>query len=268
MSSTEQNKYLVTTSTKVSEELIAKAIEVSQQLNIPYITRNRYSLPKMEKEYDSNGILVITRDRLLVYVNGQEFFFHPGMAKLRIKSLRSGNNDQMIDAMQLEPGDHVLDCTLGLGSDAVVANYITTALGSVTGLEVNPLMAFVVAEGTKHYQNSSSTLVNAVRGINVINASHREYLNKLADQSVDVVYFDPMFRNPLHKSTGMNPLRKLADHAPLEVETVKEACRVAKKRVVLKETSGSNEFYRLGFNNVVGGKNSPIAYGVIVIRGC
>ncbi|MEG6615638.1 class I SAM-dependent methyltransferase [Peptococcaceae bacterium 1198_IL3148] len=262
-----QNNYLVTTSVKSSEQLIARALEIAQQLNIPYTPRKRCPLPELETKYNSNGILVVSKDRLSIYVNGQEFFFHPGMAKLRIKALKNGHTDQMIDAMGLGSMDCVLDCTLGLASDAIVANYITGAKGLVTGLEVNPLMAYVVADGIAHYNNNSPTLVKAVRGIKVINANHQRYLCALPDKSIDVIYFDPMFRNPLHKSTSMTPLRQLANHAPLNLKTIKEACRVAKKRVVMKEANGSNEFYRLGFKQVVGGKNSPVAYGVIIIGG-
>ncbi|MGP1407976.1 MAG: class I SAM-dependent methyltransferase, partial [Selenomonas sp.] len=53
------------------------------------------------------------------------------------------------------------------------------------------------------------------------------------------------------------------ESAPVSLFAVAEACRVAKRRVVLKENSRSLEFARLGFSKIAGGKYSPVHYGVI-----
>lgn len=261
------NSIFVTTSLKLNAVTITMAMQIADYLDIPYIERESYSLNELEDLYNSAGILVVSRERLSVYVAGQEFFFHPGMAKTRIKSLKNGYNDQMITAMQLKPQDSVLDCTLGLGADAMVANYIVGSRGTVTGLESSPLIAYVVAEGLKNYQYPNVYLKKAAKGIKVINISYCEYLKTLAENSVDVVYFDPMFRKPLYHSASMAPLRLLANHDPVDQTALQQACRVARKRVVLKETAGSKEFQRLGFDAVIGGKSSPVAYGVIEVGG-
>lgn len=245
--------------------MLSKAQDIAYQLQIPYIPRENYSLQQLTEKYPNDGLLIVSRTGLKIYAAGQEFFFHPGMATLRIKSLSNGHNDLMIQAMQLKPQDTVLDCTLGLGADALVANYVVGPAGRVTGLEINPLMAFVVAEGIKNFHNNNRLLMQAVKGIKVVNANYREYLKTLASASVDVVYFDPMFRKPLFKSASMSPLRKLADHHPVDEESLKEACRVARKRVVMKETANSTEFMRLGFKTVLGGKSSPVAYGIMEV---
>ena len=122
-------------------------------------------------------------------------------------------------------------------------------------------------EGIKNYKNKSSTLVQAIRGIKVINADHEIFLKNLPDNWVDIVYFDPMFRNPLEKSSGISPLRELANYAPISKETITESQRVAKKRIVIKETFGSEEFSRLGFGKIIGGKKSPISYGIMEVGG-
>lgn len=259
--------YFVTTSIKINDLIEAKAKEIASQLNIPYIERAGYSLQQLTEKYQGNGMLIVSRNNLTIYVEGQEFFFHPGMAKLRIKSLKNGYNDQMITAMQLKPKDSVLDCTMGLGADALVANYVVGSAGTVTGLEINPLMAYVVAEGIKNYHTDNKALMQAIKGIEVHNANYSEYLKTLATASVDVIYFDPMFRKPLYKSASMSPLRKLAAHDPVDRLSLLEACRVARKRVVLKETAHSKEFARLGFDNIIGGNNSPVAYGVMEVGG-
>ena len=78
-----------------------------------------------------------------------------------------------------------------------------------------------------------------------------------------MVYFDPMFRKPLTASNGISPLRSVANHAALSVEAVEEAKRVARSRVVMKEANGSEEFDRLGFKKIMGGKYSKVHYGVM-----
>ena len=85
------------------------------------------------------------------------------------------------------------------------------------------------------------------------------------DSSFDSVYFDPMFRYPLMDSENLSPLRSLADSRALTEETVAEACRVARKRVVMKENARSLEFERLGFKTIMGGKYSKVHYGVMML---
>jgi 16S rRNA (guanine1516-N2)-methyltransferase len=75
-----------------------------------------------------------------------------------------------------------------------------------------------------------------------------------------------MFFRPVLHSQPLSPLRQLADHAALNPGSVREACRVARRRVVLKSQAAEGEFERLGFARVVGSKHNPIAYGIIAIR--
>lgn len=102
----------------------------------------------------------------------------------------------------------------------------------------------------------------AMRRIEVVNTDAFDYLRAKPDNAFDVVYFDPMFRHPLLQSENMNPLRYAADHDPVSEEMMAEARRVARRRVVLKETSKSTEFARLGFPEIAGGRYSPVHYGV------
>ena len=169
----------------------------------------------------------------------------------------------MIDALKISTGSKVLDCTLGLGSDAIVESFIVGAEGKVVALESNPLIAAVVGHGMKNFLEDSPHILEAMRRVEVVNADCSDFLKTCADKSFDAVYFDPMFRRPIEKSSGLNPIRPLADNRPLTEEIIREACRVAKLRVVMKEHSGSAEFSRLGFKILSGGKYSSIAFGVI-----
>ena len=49
----------------------------------------------------------------------------------------------------------------------------------------------------------------------------------------------------------------------LQSKALVEALRVAKKRVVIKETKDSMEFKRLNISQIYGGKYSSVSYGVI-----
>ena len=82
----------------------------------------------------------------------------------------------------------------------------------------------------------------------------------------DVVYFDPMFKEPNRKSASINSFRDFADHRGLTKEILMEALRVCKKRVVIKERQGSNEFEKLGIEKYYGGKAKVNEYTCVERR--
>lgn len=106
--------------------------------------------------------------------------------------------------------------------------------------------------------------MRALRRINVVHSEHLDYLRAQPDRSIDIVYFDPMFRVPLTGSASISPLRQFANQAALSLESVAETVRVARKTVLLKEKALSGEFERLGFTELLR-SNSKTSYGVIHI---
>lgn len=169
----------------------------------------------------------------------------------------------MIKSMSLRPGDYVLDCTLGPGSDAIVASFVTGAEGRITGLEDSCVIAALVEHGLKTYPEPEEELARAMRRIRIININHKEYLAGLAPRSYDIVYLDPMFRLPRRHSPAMDSIRTLANPHPLDREAVDLALKAAARRVVMKERRGSAEFQRLGFHRIEGGRYAPVVYGII-----
>jgi hypothetical protein len=95
-----------------------------------------------------------------------------------------------------------------------------------------------------------------------LNRDHQDFLNELPANSYDAVYFDPMFQHAYLRSTSINAIRPFAVYQTLQAATIKEALRVARKRVVMKETARNKEFYRLEPTRVTGGRYSPIAYAI------
>jgi len=255
--------FIVTTIRKPDKSTETFAKEISLKLGGQFVRREDFSFDALRKLHGVENILLVKKNSLSVVTTEGELFFHPNTAHLRIKNLRSGEGDRLIDALKISEGSSILDCTLGLGSDAIVESFIAGAVGKVVALEINPLIAEVVRHGLKNFNEDSLHILQAMRRIEVINADCQDYLTTCADNSFDVVYFDPMFRKPIQKSSGLNPIRPLADNSPLTKEVIVEACRVAKFRVVMKEHNGSPEFERLGFEVVDGGKYSSVAFGVI-----
>lgn len=261
------NDFAVTTSLRPDEQLAKRAQSIAQSLGVSYINRGNYSIESITAGAGVKGLIIVSKGRLSYISDCGELFFHPGISIMRINNLKNGKTDPMIEAMGLKRGDTVLDCTLGLGSDAVVASYVTGSEGRVVGLEISPVLAFLVKRGLCDYKCPVEDITAAMRRIEVVNVDHREYLFKVPPQSYDIVYFDPMFRRPIKKSPSINAVRWVANRDPIEPEVVDRAVKVARKRVVMKERRASGEFERLGFKFVVGGKSSPVAYGVIDIRG-
>jgi hypothetical protein len=169
----------------------------------------------------------------------------------------------MIQAMSLQAGDTVLDCTLGLGTDAIVASYVSGPLGRVTGLESSNLIAYIVGRGLKTYRFEDEDITMAMHRVEVVHSNHKDYLASLSPCSYDVVYFDPMFRLPRRHSPAMDAIRAIANPNPIDCETVALALRTCRKRVVMKERRWSKEFDLLGFRDIRGGRYAPVVYGVI-----
>ena len=253
---------VVTTSRKPHAASEALARQTAAQLSLPYVLRGTLSADELRARYGVSCLLVARQGGLRLETPEGELFFHPNMSHLRVKNLRKGQHDNMAQAMGLATGMSVLDCTLGFGADAIVASFVTGEHGRVVGLEKSPLIAAVTSHGLATFDREGEAMTAAMRRIEALNTAAIDYLRAQPDDSFDVVYFDPMFRHPLMQSENMNPLRYAADHDPVSEEMMAEARRVARRRVVLKETSKSTEFARLGFPEIAGGRYSPVHYGV------
>ncbi len=257
-------KILVTTSLRAGAGQRELAGRIGAEIGALPAPRDNLSLEALLDRHGADGVIVAESGRVFFTDGRVEFFFHPGLAVLRIAEIQKGKNDQMIAAMDLKPGRRVLDCTLGLGNDALVAGYVTGENGRVLGLESSPVIAFLVRHGMRAYKGGSRAVRESMRRIEVICADHRDFLASLPPDSYDVVYLDPMFGSPLTKSSGINSLRPLADHRPVTPEVIALALKVAGKRVVVKDNRRGNLLRNLGISRLVGGKNSPVIYGVLI----
>lgn len=255
--------FVVTTSHRPSVQLVEGAQDLAAHFNVPFAERRDLSLKDLAQLSCAEGLMVVSSRRTSFVMGEQEFFFHPGLARPRIKDIRCGNTDRMIKAMSLRAGESVLDCTIGPGADIIVASYVSGDAGRVTGIESSPVMSELVRRGLLAYEDDDRDISEAMRRVNVVNKNHKEYLASLKAGCYDIVYFDPMFRIPRRMSPAINAARMLANHDPIDCETIELALNVAARAVVLKERRGSGEFSRLGFENIVGGNYAPVAYGIM-----
>ncbi|MFH5184629.1 class I SAM-dependent methyltransferase [Paenibacillus sp. TAB 01] len=262
---------LITTSYDPLPEQLALAARLHRQLEaLPgaegeprIVPRRRHSLEQLLERYEDQDILLVSRRRIEYYHEQQPaLFFHPSTAAIRVKRMLNGEQDTLMELGRIQPGDRILDCTAGLGSDAVVFSYAVQAAGSVTALEIQPLPFLLLSQGLSVYESDIAGMDDAMRRIEVLQREYLDYLRQQPDGSFDVVYFDPMFRKPIHESSSIKAIRKLADPRPVTEEAIREACRVARRAVMMKEHRDSGELERLGFTELHR-STTKIAYGVI-----
>ena len=241
---------------------IETAKAMAAQLGVAYVERpHNQVLEEFMVAQGLEAVIVLEKDGPRIHSQYGTFAYHPGMAEIRVQQLLRGAPDHLVKALDLRCGARVLDCTLGLASDAAVAACVVGETGRVVGLEASLLLHFAVKHGLAHYECKTPLLTAALRRVEAVHAVAAEYLASCAPDSYDVVYFDPMFRHPVQGSKAMEALRPLALEEPLAKSTVELALKVA-PRVVIKERS-EYLLAEYGCTEYVGGKYSRIKFGII-----
>lgn len=245
-------KTIVTTAGRPDEQSIEIANELCEELGYEFEERKKRSIKKISEQCNAN-VIVAGKNRYEYYPKGttNPFFFHPNSAAYRLKRIARGESEPFLEACKLQKGDTFLDCTLGIGSDAIVAAFVVGKTGKVIGLEADKNVAYIVRTGMKQYDMSELPLTECMRTIEVIHHEAVEFLKKQEDASFDVVYMDPMFEEVIEESNNFEPLRNAGSSIALSEEWVNEAYRVAKNRVVLKAHFQSQLFERFGFERIV-----------------
>ncbi len=260
-----EGNLVVTTSRKATPELVACAQQWAERLQAAYVPRAGHSLRELASLAGARGVLVVAEGDNVVYhepTEGVEYFFHPNLARLRIHNIKTGRGDPMVTAMQLGAGDRVLDCTLGRGTDAIIASWAVGESGRVVGVEVVPLLAQLTIHGLRTYPEPSAEVRAAMRRVCALQADHNDFLQRQADNSFDIVYFDPIFDRPVDTAATMRPLRHLAAPGAVTRQALAQALRVAARRVVIKQRRDSPLWRQLPPDAVIAGHNSRIEYGL------
>ncbi|WP_340023948.1 class I SAM-dependent methyltransferase [Paenibacillus sp. FSL K6-1096] len=256
---------IITTGFDPIPEVTGRAKRLAERTGCAYIPRARFSITKLAEHAGDGEILVVLQEAVRLMTPGMpDMEFHPSMGFVRAKRIIRGEADPMIEAAGMQRGDSVLDCTAGLGGDALLFAVAGGEHSRVTALESSLPLYALLLEGMATYVSGQTKVNEALRRIDVQHGDHLDYLRAQPDNSVDIVYFDPMFRVPLTGSAAISPLRQFANPAALSAASVAEACRVARKTVLLKEKALSGEFARLGFTELLR-SSAKTSYGVITI---
>lgn len=201
-------------------------------------------------------VLVLAARRADLYDGGKVFRASAGMAFLRVLRARRGEPDPLVVAAELRPGDQIVDATLGLGGDALVAASATQR--PVVALEMNGLLAAFTQAGLRRLQKHGR---EPGRLVEVVHGDHREWLRAQPSRSCDVVLFDPMFRRAAGAGPLFELLRAHGNHAPLDEATLLEARRVARRGVLVKDAAPGHEIVRLGLQPKTTRRSAAIAFG-------
>ncbi|GAA0137302.1 class I SAM-dependent methyltransferase [Paenibacillus sp. YSY-4.3] len=256
---------IITTGEHNAPAPVERAAALAAKAGCRYVQRNRASIKRLSELYPGEDILVVLEGGARLHRPGEQpMAFHPSMSFVRAKRLFKGEKDTMLEAAGIRPGDTIVDCTAGLGSDSIVFSLGAGPEGKVIAMEDSLPLWSLLSEGLTYYESGLQPFDEALRRIEPRQGHHLRLLGQMPDKSADVVYFDPMFRDPVLESSSISPLRAFANNSSLEESAIFEACRVARRAVILKEKIGSGEFERLGFC-VSGRVRSKITYGVITL---
>jgi 16S rRNA (guanine1516-N2)-methyltransferase len=221
------------------------ARDAAARREVAFVARAGRAFAQVAAASRADALLVVGRHRAALWIDGAEHAWSGGMGELRLKRLHGGERttrDPFLEAAALRAGDAVLDATLGLGMDALVAAGAVGSGGRVLGIERSTALAALVGEGLSRHRS------DAARRVEVRAGDAAEVLARLADRSFDVVCFDPMFRSPRAGAPGFDLVRRLADPRPLAPETLAQARRVARRWVVVKDGTPGWDLARLGLS--------------------
>jgi len=235
---------VITTDRRPLPETLSEAKELADRLGAPLVKRRHRTISSIQKEYERSVLLVKNDLSLILYtLQGQRLFFHPGLFKIRLLNYLQGGRESLIEAMDLKEGERVLDCNLGLAQDALMAAFVSKV--PVVALEKEPVIYEIVKRGLERFEPKGKLKVAdfAFKLVKPKLADNYLFLKELPSNSFDVVYFSPMFIKPKWKDGVMMPFREVAVKDFVSEETLKEAERVAKKRVVIKVNKGVKELF-------------------------
>jgi len=232
----------------------AEARELAERFGLRAEPRGGRSLAQLLA--DGAPVFVLASHRADLYERARTYRASVGMAYLRVLRAAKGETDPLVAHAELRPGDSVLDATLGLGGDALVSAHATGT--RVVGLESHPVVAAFTQAALRRLPKHGR---DPGRLVHVIRADHRAWLKHQPTGAFDVVLLDPMFRRAGEAGPLFELLRTYAEHTPLSPETLREAQRVARRGVLVKDSARGEELRRLGLVPRPSRRSAAIAFG-------
>ncbi|WP_181186208.1 class I SAM-dependent methyltransferase [Alkalicoccus urumqiensis] len=205
-------------------------------------------------------VIVYGRERIEIHKpETAPFFYHPNGAVLKYYDWKQKKTSPLLRAIEAEPGGRLIDATMGLGADSLFLQAAVPDF-TITAVEASPLLSAVVQEGFLQFPMPEDELAAAAAKISIVNEEHTTYLKKQGTDSVEYVYFDPMFDQADKTSKGIAPLRSYAAYGRLSVEAFEQAVRTASKRVVVKADPENELFRQFPFKKISAGNAHCYGY--------
>ncbi|SHH21391.1 class I SAM-dependent methyltransferase [Thermosipho atlanticus] len=255
-------KYVVTTSYRPTKEMVELAKNLASKYGVKYV--NRRHLAKTLQLEKIDFYYVIDKNLMISIKWGNEkFFFHQGIAKIRMENIFHGEKDYLIESVKPTNNSVIYDATCGLASEALLLAHFAE---KVVATEGSIHIYRIVKWGLERYKSNVEWINNAAKKIELIHSNYKEYIRMVKDNTFDSVYCDPMFENPIFESNSINPLRGFAVYEPLNIDDIEEMLRISTKRVVIKTHKKDSLYKNIKhlFNEEYLSKKSGVVYGVIV----
>ncbi len=243
---------VVTTPWKETPRALADANRLAAWFNCPRVARRDRSIAQVLADERADVLVVADRQPVLYTAeSGDEgLYFHPSFAWQRVSQWRRGEPERLLLAADIRPGDIVVDATLGRGTDTLVFAAAVGRAGQVIAIEASwPLLRLfedALTSGAAWYSDTMKSLRQDAATITLCHSDHSLWLTEQPDNSVDVVYFDPMFRHATKRRSEVEAVRSFATALAVRDDAWREAQRVARRCVVLKERPGFGQFERFG----------------------
>jgi 16S rRNA (guanine1516-N2)-methyltransferase len=221
----------VTVSGNQAQALAQEARARAAEWGLPFFPRPSATSLEEARHRLADALLVLSARGWRLEDPQGALSFSPGMAMVRIKRLQHGvqQPDQLLRHGEVRAGDVVVDATVGLGADLLVAAHTVGPTGRVHGIEASLPLYALVSQGLKR-----GGLPGTPGPISLHHGLAREVLATMETGSADCVFLDPMFDKPLGAAEAFSMLRRYARAEPLDEETLREAQRVARRWVVVK----------------------------------
>ena len=257
---------VVTTGLAPQPSREAQAQKIALELNALFAPRNKRSIDRLLGETGADRLLIVENEHLCLRDREDEYRYHPNMLLVRGLNMLRGTRDLYVEAAHLARGDSVLDCTAGFACEAALAALVVGDTGNVVALESVPELALVTRQGLQEFTLAQKPLREAMRRVVVCAADYRDYLPRAANRSFDVVAFDPFFDDRLPGSEHtVSPLARFGNRALLDIPSVIEAQRVARRRVLIKHPKSYDlpEEIRSARTDIVTTRRGGVAYSVL-----
>ena len=250
--------WFVTTAIAPKNEMVVTAQQIAQKYQVPYLERRKRTVKHLNQH---DGPCVIVYHDKLVYseLDASPLFFHPNTAWLRLLN----GHDPLLEVIGNAP-QTIIDATMGMATDSIVMSY---AGHRVVAVEANPITELIVRDGLQRLEWEEARFTQAMRAVQTVAGQSLAYLQQQMDNSVDCVYFDPMFSQSIEASKNLDGIRTLADYRRLDETILCEAKRVARHRVIVKAHFRDDVFEQFGFTRLVR-PNTKFHFGYLDCSDC